>query len=145
MKKKNKIILSIVAIFIITAIIFVLIYNVVKKDYFIKLNYEEFFNKWENDDTFALVISKSECPYCELYTPKIEKISQKYKLNIYYIEVDSFTADESSAFSNLIPYSGTPTTVFIKNGEELSKATRINGNTNEEKIINKFKANEFIK
>lgn len=145
MRKKNKIILSIVAIFIITAIIFVLIYNVVKKDYFIKLNYEEFFNKWENDDTFALVISKSKCPYCELYTPKIEKISQKYKLNIYYIEVDSFTADESSAFSNLIPYSGTPTTVFIKNGEELSKATRINGNTNEEKIINKFKANEFIK
>ena len=145
MRKKNKIILYIVAIFIITAIIFVLIYNVVKKDYFIKLNYEEFFNKWENDDTFALVISKSKCPYCELYTPKIEKISQKYKLNIYYIEVDSFTADESSAFSNLIPYSGTPTTVFIKNGEELSKATRINGNTNEEKIINKFKANEFIK
>ena len=61
------------------------------------------------------------------------------------VEKDTFTAEKSSAFSNLINYNATPTTVFIKNGEELSKATRINGNVSEQKIINKFKSNDFIK
>ena len=144
MKKKNKTIWIIITI-IIVSIVTVLTYNIIKKDYFTKLNYEEFFNKWENDDTFVLVISKTECPYCQMYIPKIKKISEEYKINTYYVETDTFTAEESSAFSNLINYNPTPTTVFIKNGEELSKATRINGNVSEQKIINKFKSNDFIK
>ena len=93
----------------------------------------------------AFVLSKTECPYCQMYIPKIKKISEEYKINTYYVETDTFTAEESSAFSNLINYNATPTTVFIKNGEELSKATRINGNVSEQKIINKFKSNDFIK
>ena len=145
MKKKNKTIWIIIITIIIVSIVTVLTYNIIKKDYFTKLNYEEFFNKWENDDTFVLVISKTECPYCQMYIPKIKKISVEYKINTYYVETDTFTAEESSAFSNLINYNATPTTVFIKNGEELSKATRINGNVSEQKIINKFKSNDFIK
>ena len=145
MKKKNKTIWIIIITIIIVSIVTVLTYNIIKKDYFTKLNYEEFFNKWENDDTFVLVISKTECPYCRMYIPKIKKISEEYKINTYYVETDTFTAEESSAFSNLINYNATPTTVFIKNGEELSKATRINGNVSEQKIINKFKSNDFIK
>ena len=145
MKKKNKTIWMIIITIIIVSIVTVLTYNIIKKDYFTKLNYEEFFNKWENDDTFVLVISKTECPYCQMYIPKIKKISEEYKINTYYVETDTFTAEESSAFSNLINYNATPTTVFIKNGEELSKATRINGNVSEQKIINKFKSNDFIK
>ena len=145
MKKKNKTIWIIIITIIIVSIVTVLTYNIIKKDYFTKLNYEEFFNKWENDDTFVLVISKTECPYCQMYIPKIKKISEEYKINTYYVETDTFTAEESSAISNLINYNATPTTVFIKNGEELSKATRINGNVSEQKIINKFKSNDFIK
>ena len=145
MKKKNKTIWIIIITIIIVSIVTVLTYNIIKKDYFTKLNYEEFFNKWENDDTFVLVISKTECPYCQMYIPKIKKISEEYKINTYYVETDTFTAEESSACSNLINYNATPTTVFIKNGEELSKATRINGNVSEQKIINKFKSNDFIK
>ena len=145
MKKKNKTIWIIIITIIIVSIVTVLTYNIIKKDYFTKLNYEEFFNKWENDDTFVLVISKTECPYCQMYIPKIKKISEEYKINTYYVETDTFIAEESSAFSNLINYNATPTTVFIKNGEELSKATRINGNVSEQKIINKFKSNDFIK
>ena len=145
MKKKNKTLWIIIITIIIVSIVTVLTYNIIKKDYFTKLNYEEFFNKWENDDTFVLVISKTECPYCQMYIPKIKKISEEYKINTYSVETDTFTAEESSAFSNLINYNATPTTVFIINGEELSKATRINGNVSEQKIINKFKSNDFIK
>ena len=87
----------------------------------------------------------SKCKFCAKYLPKIKNIANKYELEIFYVETDEFTADESSAFSNLLSYTGTPTTVFITNGEETSKATRINGNATEEKIINKFKVNGFIK
>lgn len=144
MKKKSKLIILIIIVLVITAFTYT-IYKSNKNKYFNKLTYSKFFKKWESNDTFPLVISKLECTYCKLYLPKIEKISKKQKIKVYYIEVDSFTAEESSAFSNLINYSGTPTTVFIVNGDEPSKATRINGNTTEEKIINKFKAANFIK
>lgn len=145
MKKKNKIILIAIISVIALSIITVITYNLLTKSYTTKLSYSELFNKIENDDSFVLVISKSVCRYCSLYMPKIKKIANDYKIDIYYVEVDSFTADESSAFGNLIYYSATPTTVFITNGEETSKANRISGNASTEKIIEKLKVNNYIK
>jgi len=144
-KNNNKTITFIISGIIIIALLTVLIYNFTKKDYLTKLNYLQFFEKWENNESFALVISQTQCKFCAKYLPKIKNIANKYELEIFYVETDEFTADESSAFSNLLSYTGTPTTIFITNGEETSKATRINGNATEEKIINKFKVNGFIK
>ena len=39
----------------------------------------------------------------------------------------------------------TPTTIFFKDGEEKTTATRIEGDVTEEKIITKIKQNGFIK
>ena len=40
---------------------------------------------------------------------------------------------------------GTPVTIFIKNGEEKTTATRIEGDISIERTIDKFKKNGFIK
>lgn len=140
--KKKGIKTLILAISVIICIIIVILYNFLTKDYTTKLSYSEFFNKWNNKESFILVISKSDCYYCNLYMPKIKKIANQNKINIYYVETDNFTADESDAFQNLIYYSGTPTTVFITKGEEQSRANRINGNATTEKILSKLKLNE---
>ena len=104
-----------------------------------EIDYQTFFNKWKNKDSFILVVSKTKCPYCQLYLPKVEDIAKKYKIKVYYVNTDNFTADESNSFSSYIDYQGsTPTTVFITNGEEKSKLSRIHGNVKYEKIIEKF-------
>lgn len=111
-----------------------------------EIDYQTFFNKWKNKDSFILVVSKTKCPYCQLYLPKVEDIAKKYKIKVYYVNTDNFTADESNSFSSYIDYQGsTPTTVFITNGEEKSKLSRIHGNVKYEKIIEKFKKAGYIK
>ena len=40
---------------------------------------------------------------------------------------------------------GTPTTIFFKDGEEKTTATRIEGDISIERTIDKFKKNGFIK
>ena len=48
-------------------------------------------------------------------------------------------------FNNLISFDGgTPVTIFIKNGEEKTTATRIEGDVSTDKIIDKLKKNGFI-
>jgi len=48
-------------------------------------------------------------------------------------------------FNKLISFDGgTPVTIFIKNGEEKTTATRIEGDVSTDKIIDKLKKNGFI-
>ncbi len=119
-------------------------YDIYNNRYYKELNYTEFFNKWHNKDSFILVIKQNNCSHCESYMPKIKEISNEYKIKTYYINSSKFTAEESSAFSNLINYSGTPTTVFIVNGEEPTTSNRIDGNGTKDNVINKLKSLKYI-
>lgn len=143
-KKNKKLIISIIVFILV--LITLGIYYFYENNRVEEINYKTFFNKWKNKETFILVVSKTECPYCQLYLPKVEDIAKNYKLKIYYVNTDKFTADESDAFSSYIDYQGsTPTTVFITNGEEKTKLNRIHGNVKYEKIIEKFKKAGYIK
>ena len=53
--------------------------------------------------------------------------------------------EESAELKKHFSFSGTPTTVFVIDGDEKTAATRINGDVSEEKIISKLKSNGFIK
>ena len=61
------------------------------------------------------------------------------------IDVDLLNDDELKMFKNTVSFDGsTPITIFFKNGEEKTTATRIEGDVSEEKLINKLKTNGFI-
>ena len=79
------------------------------------------------------------------FKPKLERVANKYKLNIYYLETDLLDKETSKELKTKFSFSGTPTTVFVINGEEKTAATRINGDVSEEKIVSKLKSNGFIK
>ena len=53
-------------------------------------------------------------------------------------------SDTTTELKKQFSFSGTPTTIFVINGEEKTAATRINGDVSEEKIISKLKSNGFI-
>lgn len=145
-KKKNSKSFVVGILVFITLVAFLLVYYFYSEKRVEEISYTTFFEKWNNKDSFVLVISKTDCRFCELYLPKVEQIAKDYKLKIYYVNVDKFTAEESDSFSEYIDYnSSTPTTVFITNGEEESKLNRINGNVKSEKIIDKLKKTGYIK
>ena len=60
------------------------------------------------------------------------------KLNFYIKD------DEKKEFNSIINFDSTPMTVFFKNGEETTVATRIVGAKNEEYILAKLKSNGYI-
>lgn len=141
-KKKNIIICIILLIigFSIGYSIFTIDNNLVK------LNYNEIIEKLDNKETFILCISRTTCIHCNNYKPKLKKVASKYNIKIYYTNVDNYTKKELEDFSSRISFDGsTPVTLFIKDGEEKTTATRIEGDVSVNKIIDKLKKNSFIK
>lgn len=142
MKKKKIIVMGILTI-IILLIIGIVIYT--NKSNLVKLNYDEIIEKINSKEDFVLCVSASYCTHCNNYKPKLKKIANKYDIIIYYTDIDKFTDEEYENFKSKLSFDGgTPITIFFKDGEEKTTATRIEGNVKTEKIINKLKQNGFI-
>lgn len=139
MKKKNFIFIGIIIIFLLI-LLFLSINN--SKGNLIELSYNDIKGKIENKENFVLCISRTTCSHCADYKPKLKEVAKENNINIYYIDVDKYDEEE---FSNLISFDGsTPTTIFIKNGEEETTSNRINGDVSKSKIIEKLKSNGFV-
>ena len=139
-KKKNIIFIGIVLLILLLS--FLLIYND-NNGNLIELNYNDVKEKLKNKENFVLCISRTSCSHCFDYKPKLEEVAKENNIDIYYIDIDKYDEEE---FSNLISFDGsTPTTIFIKNGDEKTTSSRINGDVSKSKIIEKLKSNGFIK
>lgn len=145
MKKRKSLIVisSAILIIVITAFICCNIYFDNKN--FIKLSYNEILEKVNNKEDFVLCVSASECTHCKSYKPKLRKISKDYDIKIYYTDIDKFGDKDYDEFKEIFSFDGgTPTTIFFKEGEEKTTATRIEGDISMEKTIDKLKKNGFI-
>lgn len=118
--------------------------RIMGKSYFSDIQYKELMEKIENKEDIVLLISQTTCTHCISFKPKLEEVANKYKVNIYYIDVDLLSDDESAELKSHVNYSSTPATVFLKDGEEKTAANRINGDASKEKIEKKLKSNGFI-
>jgi len=136
--KSKKLILILVLIISVLIISTIILTN--KDKHFIKISYEQIQDKIEKKEDFILCISATNCSHCKDYKPKLKKIAKNYDIVIYYINTDDLTEEKYEEFKKTLNFDGgTPTTIFFKNGEEKTTATRIIGNVKTEKIINKIK------
>ena len=140
-KTKVSILVSICLVVLVGAII---ADRIMSKSYFNEIEYEELIEKIENKEDLIVLISQTTCSHCISYKPKLEDMANKHKIDIYYIDVDLLSDEQRTQLGKYINYDGTPTTVFLKNGEETSAATRINGDASRDKIEKKLKSNGFI-
>ena len=141
-KKRAIIIITICLIVLIGAFIADMILG---KSYLKELKYSQFVEKMENKESFVLLLSQTTCSHCKDFKPKLDKIAKKYKITIYYMETDLLDKDTYDTFKKkYFNFDGTPTTVFVINGEEKTAASRIDGDVSKEKIISKLKSNGFI-
>lgn len=146
MKNKKLIYYVIFGIIVLLVILFFGYKLFFEKDKFISLNYNEIINKVNNKDSFVLCVSASDCIHCQDYKPKLKSIANKYNIDIFYTDVDTFSEENYERFKTEFSFDGsTPTTIFFNDGEEKTTATRIEGDVSTEKIINKLKKNSFIK
>jgi len=111
----------------------------------ITLDYDELKEKIDNEETFILVVTRTDCSHCAIYLPRLEKVLKEYELTAYKIEVDTWKTSEKEDLSYICNVSGTPTTLFIENGEEKNTSSRLVGERTQEQIIKRFKAMGYIK
>lgn len=114
-------------------------------EYLVKINYKEFKEKIENKETFFVEIVQDGCSYCEAFTPKLREVLMENKVIGYQINITKLTEEEYNEFSLQYGKDGTPTTIFLTEGKEISKMQRISGNVSKTKIVSKLKGNGYIK
>lgn len=143
---KKKLVIGILGGIIVIGLIVFFFLGSNSSDNFIKLNYNEFKEKVDNNDSFVLCVSRTTCSHCNDYKPKLKEVSNKYNIKIYYTEINEFSNSELDYFKDNFGFDGgTPITMFIKDGKEGTTGSRIEGDVSMEKIVSKLKTNGFIK
>lgn len=111
----------------------------------VEISITELQEKVDNKESFILVISQTNCSHCAEYKPVLKEVLADYDIIAYEIDEKKLSTEENGQLKNIANISGTPTTVFIVNGEEKNTQSRLVGSANKTKIINRLKANGYIK
>jgi thiol-disulfide isomerase/thioredoxin len=87
----------------------------------IELSYDEYKEKIDNNDSFIVLLYQTGCSHCESFEPKLNEIVKTYNLEIYALNLADLSEKEYAVVKNKTFVSGTPTTVFIKEGKYENK------------------------
>jgi len=87
------------------------------KKYIKTISYDELQNKIQSKDTFVLYVGSSSCSHCKAYEPVLEKVLNKYKIEVFYIDVGVLSLSKYNAVMTKVDGDGTPTTVYIEKGK----------------------------
>lgn len=113
--------------------------------YLVELNFKELNKKVKNKDSFILVVTRTDCSHCASFKPKFKDILAKNEITAYEVAIDKFSEEEKSDFKEIANVTGTPTTIFIENGEEATTTNRLIGDVNSTKIVDRLTALGYIK
>ena len=109
------------------------------------LSYNELNKKLENKETFFFVVIRDGCQHCENFIPKVDDVLNEYDIVGYKINYSNLSEKEDDEFYNTFGVDSTPTTIFIKDGKEVSILQRLVGNVSKDKLISKLETNNYIK
>lgn len=104
----KKILLSILAIFLLTGC---------SGNSLQDMSYNDFKEKIENKETFVAYVSRTGCSHCEAYEPILRKVLKDYGLTVYKINLANLTTSEENAVTKKVGLEGTPTLIYIKEGK----------------------------
>lgn len=111
-----------------------------------EINYTDLENMLLEKHSFILLVSQTGCSHCEAYRPVLNKVLKDNKITAYEIDLLKLTEEELKSFNKFAYVSGTPTTIFIKNGQEESTSNRLVGSgSSSDKIVSRLKAMGYIK
>ena len=108
------------------------------------VSFNELNKKLENGESFFFEVVQDGCSHCANFTPKLKEVLNEYDVIGYQLNLTDLTEENYKTFNSMFDVDGTPTTIFIVNGKEVSLLQRIDGNVSKEKIISKLKTNKYI-
>ena len=149
MKKKLLIFLGLaISVGAIGAIIFASIelnkQEKIDSSYLIELSFEELEKKINNKETFMLIYTQTTCSHCHEFKPTLKRALAEQKFYGYEIVLDKLKNNEKAKLNDIANVSGTPTIVFIKDGQEIDTSTRLVGIKSKDEVINKLKYLGYI-
>lgn len=109
-----------------------------------EISYNKLLKKMENGDTFPLVIGSSECSACANFKIVMDQFISKYQVEVFMIDILELSDDEYSQLKTDTSFSGTPTTVFYKDGQLTSFYNRIDKSETLEVVKDYFRNNGYI-
>ncbi len=101
-------------------------------------------NMVNNKETFILVYSSDYCSHCIEYKPILKKVLNDYNLTAYEIKSDNIGNTDIETFKNIVDVTGTPTTMFFKDGKEISTSSRLKGSKTYDELVDFFTILGFI-
>lgn len=110
-----------------------------------EISLDKFKEKMANKESFVLYIGNENCSHCVAYLPTLKSVLKEYNVTIYHLDNSKLSEEEYLEFKSYISISGTPTVVFITDGDEETTLNRIVGEISKEDTIERFKTNGYIK
>lgn len=109
-----------------------------------EISYTEFNEKKENGDTFPLIIGSSTCSACAAYKIVVEQVISEKQVEVFYIDLSGVSEEEYNKLKTEISFTGTPTTVFYKEGKLTSFYNRLDGAEEIDKVKDYLERNNYI-
>lgn len=111
-----------------------------------EISYSDLNKMLDDKESFVLFIGSVTCTHCASYKVTLNKvIDEKNVDGVYYIDIDNLSDKDLSSLQAKFPFSGTPTTVFITDGEEENTFNRIEGEASYSEITEALEENNYIK
>ena len=140
----RKKILTIIIIFLLLISCFVLFKSLTKNN-LTEISMKKYYELIDNKESFIIEVMKDDCSHCIAFRPKLIEVTNKYNIDVYYINVGKLNSADYKKFMKDANVDGTPTLIFYEDGYEETEAARIVGNASTTKLIEKFKENNIIK
>ena len=110
-----------------------------------EITYKELKEKVNNKDSFILVVTRTDCSHCESFKPKFKDVLKSNNITAYELPNDKLSEKEAKEFKKDYNVLGTPTTIFLRNGEETTVTNRLIGDVSTSKIKERLKSLNYIK
>jgi predicted bacteriocin transport accessory protein len=91
-----------------------------KNSIFKEINYVDFKEKLKSTEFTFIYIGSPTCSYCTKMRPYLAKLYDEYKIKIYYLNYARLTSLEITELKESdvrLNSMGTPTFIFVKNGQ----------------------------
>ena len=115
-----------------------------KLNSYTEISYIEFSEKKESGDSFPLVIGSSTCSACATYKIVMEQFIEDNQVEVFYIDLSNVSEEEYNKLKTEISFTGTPTTVFYKEGNLASFYNRLDGAEDIDAVKKYLEKNNYI-
>lgn len=109
-----------------------------------EINMQQLEEKINNKDTFILVMTQTGCVHCQRYLPTIKKVSREYGVTFYVLNRAKLSKEEYNRLNDIANISGTPSTIFIVDGEEKTTLNRLTGSIEKSRLVEKLISEGYI-